>query len=112
MPGEAQKIDRIMEKFAERYYQTNQDTGTFASAGKFHFYYYFIVWYCIIINYLFYLLESAYILAFAIVLLATDLHSSQIKKHMTKEEWVKMNRGNNAKQNFDEAYLLGMYPHF
>ena len=30
LPGEAQKIDRIMEKFAERYYIQNRNT--FASA--------------------------------------------------------------------------------
>lgn len=35
LPGESQKIDRIMEKFAERYIKTNPDTGRFASAGKF-----------------------------------------------------------------------------
>lgn len=35
IPGEAQKIDRIMEKFAERYFSHNP--STFANAGKVKF---------------------------------------------------------------------------
>lgn len=33
LPGEAQKIDRMMEKFAERYFAHNPNTG-FGNAGK------------------------------------------------------------------------------
>eukprot|EP00965_Chrysotila_dentata_P072373 2391587-Pleurochrysis_carterae.AAC.3 len=32
LPGEAQKIDRMMEKFAERYCSQNNDSGIFANA--------------------------------------------------------------------------------
>jgi brefeldin A-inhibited guanine nucleotide-exchange protein len=32
LPGEAQKIDKIMEKFAERFY--SQNPNTFVNAGK------------------------------------------------------------------------------
>ncbi len=32
LPGEAQKIDRIMESFAQRYYECNPDV--YANAGK------------------------------------------------------------------------------
>ena len=90
---------------------TNSDTGAFASSGLS-----LSLSICLFssllsfFNHIIYRAEAAYLLAFAIVLLATDLHSSQIKKHITKEEWLKMNRGNNAKQNYDESYLLGMYP--
>lgn len=62
LPGEAQKIDRLMEKFAARYCTCNAGDELFASA------------------------DTAYVLAFSIILLTTDLHSTQIKKRnrMTK----------------------------
>ena len=69
LPGEAQKIDRLMEKFASRYCETNTNLGVFATA------------------------DTAYVLAFSIIMLTTDLHSDQIKKHMTKADYIKMNRG-------------------
>ncbi|VEL12085.1 unnamed protein product [Protopolystoma xenopodis] len=56
LPGEAQKIDRLMEKFAARYCAANQGNSIFASA------------------------DAAYVLAFSIIMLTTDLHSSQIKQ--------------------------------
>jgi len=67
LPGEAQKIDRIMEKFAERYYLQNQDK--FASA------------------------DMAFILAFSTIMLQTNLHNPAIRedKRMTKEEFIKQN---------------------
>ena len=33
LPGEAQKIDRLMESFANHFYEQNKDDGTFASAS-------------------------------------------------------------------------------
>ncbi|VDQ15022.1 unnamed protein product [Trichobilharzia regenti] len=57
LPGEAQKIDRLMEKFAARYYACNPSNDLFVSA------------------------DTAYVLAFSIIMLTTDLHSSQIKAH-------------------------------
>lgn len=33
LPGEAQKIDRLMEKFASRYCECNPNNGFFTSAG-------------------------------------------------------------------------------
>ena len=56
LPGEAQKIDRIMCTFSSRYCDQNPDV--FANA------------------------DTAYVLAFAIIMLNTDAHSPQIKKRM------------------------------
>ncbi|XP_010225379.1 PREDICTED: brefeldin A-inhibited guanine nucleotide-exchange protein 2-like, partial [Tinamus guttatus] len=53
LPGEAQKIDRLMEKFAARYIECNQRQTLFASA------------------------DTAYVLAYSIIMLTTDLHSPQ-----------------------------------
>ncbi|KAK7803306.1 hypothetical protein U0070_009066 [Myodes glareolus] len=71
LPGEAQKIDRLMEKFAARYIECNQGQTLFASA------------------------DTAYVLAYSIIMLTTDLHSPQVKNKMTKEQYIKMNRGIN-----------------
>ena len=54
LPGEAQKIDRLMEKFASRYCSCNPNQGVFASA------------------------DTAYVLAFSVIMLTTDLHSPQV----------------------------------
>ncbi|GMH75449.1 hypothetical protein TL16_g06769 [Triparma laevis f. inornata] len=69
LPGEAQKIDRIMEKFAERY--SKQNPQVFASA------------------------DTAFILAFSIIMLNTDLHNPSIKeeRRMTVEGFIRNNRG-------------------
>lgn len=55
LPGEAQKIDRIMEKFAGRYCENNPKLDIFASA------------------------DAAYVLAYSIIMLTTDLHSAQVR---------------------------------
>lgn len=85
LPGEAQKIDRLMEKFASRYVETNPKTGIFASA------------------------DAAYVLSFSIIMLTTDLHSSQVKNKITKEQYIKMNRGINDSKDLPEEYLSQIY---
>ncbi|XP_046396224.1 brefeldin A-inhibited guanine nucleotide-exchange protein 1 isoform X2 [Ischnura elegans] len=85
LPGEAQKIDRMMEKFAGRYCECNPNNGIFASA------------------------DTAYVLAYSIIMLTTDLHSPQVKSKMTKEQYVRMNRGINDSKDLPEEYLCGIY---
>ncbi|GMI00582.1 hypothetical protein TrVE_jg2459 [Triparma verrucosa] len=69
LPGEAQKIDRIMEKFAERF--TLQNPDVFPTA------------------------DVAFILAFSVIMLNTDLHNPNLKeeRRMTKEGFIRNNRG-------------------
>ncbi|XP_019395342.1 PREDICTED: brefeldin A-inhibited guanine nucleotide-exchange protein 2 [Crocodylus porosus] len=85
LPGEAQKIDRLMEKFAARYIECNQWQTLFASA------------------------DTAYVLAYSIIMLTTDLHSPQVKNKMTKEQYIKMNRGINDSKDLPEEYLSTIY---
>ncbi|XP_062897468.1 brefeldin A-inhibited guanine nucleotide-exchange protein 2-like isoform X1 [Mobula hypostoma] len=85
LPGEAQKIDRLMEKFAARYLECNQGQTMFTSA------------------------DSAYVLAYSIIMLTTDLHSPQIKNKMTKEQYIKMNRGIHDSKDLPEEYLSSIY---
>lgn len=54
LPGEAQKIDRIMEKFAERYCKCNPNSFTSA--------------------------DTAYVLAYSVILLNTDAHNNMVKE--------------------------------
>ena len=67
LPGEAQKIDRFMLKFADRYLQDNP--AAFSSA------------------------DTAYVLAYSVIMLNTDQHNAQVKKRMTKADFLKNNRG-------------------
>lgn len=69
LPGEAQKIDRIMEKFAERF--TLQNPEVFPSA------------------------DTAFILGFSVIMLNTDLHNPSIKpeRRMTLDSFIRNNRG-------------------
>jgi len=87
--GEAQKVDRIMETFSKKFYADNSSNEGFHLENS----------------------EATFILSFAIVMLATDLHSVSIKKEnrMTKASWLKMNAGNNGGKQFDESYLLAIY---
>jgi len=85
LPGESQKIDRLMEKFASRYCTCNPSLGIFASA------------------------DTAYVLAFSVIMLTTDLHSPQVKNKMTKEQYIKMNRGINDSEDLPAEYLSAIY---
>ena len=88
LPGEGQKIDVIMEKFAERYYTDNKkDSDDFLFANA----------------------DAVYIFAYHMIMLATDLHSHAIKKKITKSEWIKNNTGLNDGKDFSEKFLLDIY---
>ena len=67
LPGEAQKIDRFMLKFADRFLKGSP--ASFSSA------------------------DTAYVLAYSVIMLNTDQHNTQVKKKMTKQDFIKNNRG-------------------
>ncbi|KAK0717865.1 hypothetical protein B0T26DRAFT_645818 [Lasiosphaeria miniovina] len=83
LPGEAQKIDRFMLKFANRYVTGNPNA--FANA------------------------DTPYVLAYSVILLNTDLHSTKIAKRMSKPDFIKNNRGINDNADLPDEYLLGIY---
>ncbi|KAJ7638783.1 hypothetical protein FB45DRAFT_903821 [Roridomyces roridus] len=84
LPGESQKIDRFMLKFAERYIDGNAQT-LFANA------------------------DTAYVLAYSVILLNTDHYNPQVKRRMTKADFIKNNRGINDGVDLPEEYLSGIY---
>ncbi|XP_065355614.1 brefeldin A-inhibited guanine nucleotide-exchange protein 2 [Calliphora vicina] len=86
LPGEAQKIDRLMEKFASRYCECNPNNPLFQSA------------------------DTVYVLAFSIIMLTTDLHSPQVKNKMTKEQYIKLNQGvSDSRDDLPVDYLSSIY---
>ncbi|KAK7299778.1 hypothetical protein RJT34_10605 [Clitoria ternatea] len=83
LPGEAQKIDRIMEKFAERYCKCNP--SSFSSA------------------------DTAYVLAYSVIMLNTDAHNNMVKDKMTKADFLRNNRGIDDGKDLPEEYLGALY---
>lgn len=84
LPGEAQKIDRIMLKFAQRYFVQNEGM-CFANA------------------------DAAYVLAYSVIMLNTDLHNPQVKKRMSNHDFIKNNRGINNNADLDKSFLEAIY---
>ena len=85
LPGEAQKVDRIMESFGKHYVETGQDKKQFANA------------------------DAAYVLAFATIMLNTDLHNPSVKTKMALEKFSDQNKEVNNKKNFNPDFLAKIY---
>jgi brefeldin A-inhibited guanine nucleotide-exchange protein len=84
LPGEAQKIDRFMLKFAERYITGNPNA--FANA------------------------DTAYVLSYSVIMLNVDQHSKKMKgPRMTPEDFIKNNRGINDNADLPEDYIRAIY---
>ena len=83
LPGEAQKIDRIMEAFAIRFCEENPLVFSHP--------------------------DTAYVLAFSLIMLNTDLHNPNIKKRMTIQDFIANNRGINDQDNLSESFLEELY---
>ncbi|XP_015215045.1 cytohesin-3-like isoform X2 [Lepisosteus oculatus] len=83
LPGEAQKIDRMMEAFATRYCECN--SSVFQST------------------------DTCYILSFAVIMLNTSLHNPNVKDKMTVERFIIMNRGINNGGDLPEELLSKLY---
>lgn len=83
LPGESQKIDRFMLKFAEKYVDDNP--GTFANA------------------------DTVYVLSYSVVMLNTDQHNAQVKNRMTVEDFIKNNKGIDDGKDLDPELLTHIY---
>ncbi|KAM5554931.1 brefeldin A-inhibited guanine nucleotide-exchange protein 2 [Rosa sericea] len=83
LPGEAQKIDRIMEKFAECYCKCNPKAFTSA--------------------------DTAYVLAYSVILLNTDAHNPMVKNKMSADDFIRNNRGIDDGKDLPEQYLRSLY---
>ncbi|XP_050394134.1 cytohesin-1 isoform X1 [Patella vulgata] len=83
LPGEAQKIDRMMECFAQRYCDLNSDV--FKNT------------------------DTCYVLSFAIIMLNTSLHNPSVKDKPTVERFISMNRGIHDGGDLPEELLINLY---
>eukprot|EP00616_Rhizochromulina_sp_CCMP1243_P012533 CAMPEP_0118977248 /NCGR_PEP_ID=MMETSP1173-20130426/20888_1 /TAXON_ID=1034831 /ORGANISM="Rhizochromulina marina cf, Strain CCMP1243" /LENGTH=686 /DNA_ID=CAMNT_0006927331 /DNA_START=33 /DNA_END=2093 /DNA_ORIENTATION=+ len=86
LPGEAQQIDRILEKFSRRYFETNPQCG-FSNA------------------------DTVYILAFSLIMLNTDLHNPNIPeaKKMKLDGFLRNNKGIDDGKDVPEETLCIYY---
>ncbi|WP_412755225.1 T4SS guanine nucleotide exchange effector RalF [Legionella pneumophila] len=85
LPGEAQKIDRLVQSFSGAYSQQNPDVVSNA--------------------------DAAYLLAFQTIMLNTDLHNPSIpeKNKMTMDGLKRNLRGGNNGGDFDAKFLEELY---
>ncbi|KRY19415.1 IQ motif and SEC7 domain-containing protein 1, partial [Trichinella patagoniensis] len=86
LPGESQKIERILEAFAGRYCQCNPPTTKQR-------------------------LDTVFVLAFAIIMLNTDLHSPNVKpcNRMKLEDFVKNLQGVDEGRSLNRTFLGEIY---
>uniref|UniRef100_A0A915BAE6 Cytohesin-1 n=3 Tax=Ascarididae TaxID=6250 RepID=A0A915BAE6_PARUN len=83
LPGESQKIDRMVNAFAKRYCANNP--GVFSST------------------------DTCYILCFAIVMLNTSLHNRNVKNPLTLEGFISMYRGIDEGKDVPKELLESIY---
>ncbi|XP_071815068.1 cytohesin-1-like isoform X3 [Apostichopus japonicus] len=83
LPGEAQKIDRMMECFAKRYCESN--TGVFEST------------------------DTCYVLSFSVIMLNTSLHNPNVREKPDLERFVIMNKGINEGGDLPRDLLKSLY---
>ncbi|KAG7981773.1 hypothetical protein I3843_04G014500 [Carya illinoinensis] len=83
LPGESQKIQRVLEAFAERYYEQSPH---------------------ILIN-----KDAALVLSYSLILLNTDQHNAQVKKKMTEEDFIRNNRRINGGMDLPRGFLSELY---
>ncbi|XP_052207942.1 LOW QUALITY PROTEIN: ARF guanine-nucleotide exchange factor GNOM-like [Diospyros lotus] len=83
LPGESQKIQRVLEAFAERYYEQSPHI----LANK----------------------DAALLLSYSLILLNTDQHNAQVKKKMTEDDFIRNNRRINGGSDLPREYLSELY---
>lgn len=83
LPGESQKIQRVVEAFAERYYEQSPDI----LANK----------------------DAALLLSYSLIMLNTDQHNAQVKKKMTEDDFIRNNRRINGGNDLPREYLSELY---
>jgi hypothetical protein len=92
LPGEGQKIDRILQAFGECFFEDNEDHCPFRSA------------------------ETPFVLSYAIIMLNTDLHRANSgtdrkrRKRMTRDDFIKnVTGGVGSAAQLTPVYLASLY---
>lgn len=84
LPGESQKIQRILEAFSDRFYE-QQTEDLFVSK------------------------DAVFILCYSLIMLNTDQHNPQVKKKMTEGEFIRNNRAINGGNDLPREYLSELF---
>ncbi|XP_074381899.1 ARF guanine-nucleotide exchange factor GNL2-like [Apium graveolens] len=84
LPGESQKIHRIIEAFSNQYYD-QQTSDTFQNGS------------------------AVLVLSYSLIMLNTDQHNPQVKKKMTEDEFIRNNRSINDGKDLPREYLSGLF---
>lgn len=85
LPGEAQIIQRILEIFGNHWFGTFKGNRVVADA------------------------DTAFVLAYAVIILNVDLHNPKNKNRMTINDFIRNHRGLNATQDFPREFLESIY---
>ncbi|KAK6163153.1 hypothetical protein DH2020_002994 [Rehmannia glutinosa] len=83
LPGESQKIQRVLEAFSGRYYEQSPQI----LANK----------------------DAALLLSYSLIMLNTDQHNVQVKKKMTEEDFIRNNRHINGGNDLPREFLSELY---
>ncbi|KAL3629400.1 hypothetical protein CASFOL_026622 [Castilleja foliolosa] len=83
LPGESQKIQRVVEAFSESYFEQSPH---------------------ILVN-----KDAALLLSYSLILLNTDQHNNQVKKKMSEEDFIRNNRKINGGSDFPRDFLSELY---
>jgi len=88
LPGEAQKIERIMECFAKHYYVQNKDNQECEAYNS----------------------DSVvFVLSYSVIMLNTDLHNTSVQRKMTIDDFLRNNAGINDGNNISESVLRKIF---
>lgn len=83
--GEGQVVDRNLEAFSKRFYETHKEDKTFKNA------------------------EAIHILSYGWLMLHTSLHNKNVAKKSTLPEFFSMLKGQNAGEDFDSQFLTKIF---
>ncbi|GAB2281595.1 Nucleolar GTP-binding protein 2 [Dionaea muscipula] len=84
LPGESQKIHRIVEAFSDRFYD-QQSSDFFENK------------------------DAVLILCYSLIMLNTDQHNPQVKKKMTEDEFIRNNRAINGGKDLPREFLSELF---
>lgn len=83
LPGESQKIQRVLEAFSESYFE--QSPNIFVDK------------------------DAALLLSYSLILLNTDQHNAQVKKKMSEDDFIRNNRKINGGNDLPRDFLSVLY---
>jgi len=88
LPGEAPRIDRLIEVFAAKYMKDNPKNAKLLQIQS---------------------VDTYYVLAFGFIMLATDLHNARVLHKMTVENFLRNQRGINGDNDLPQDFLRSIY---